>query len=109
MEEQLLDALKTYLDPEKEWTDKEEKQLIVLLRFSGSKIINQRYPYDDTVSEVPPRYHNLQVRMAAELYAKMGAEGQTTHNENGIARTWESADVARGLLEEITPMAGVFR
>lgn len=107
MNEQLLDVLKTYLDPDKSWTESEEKQLSVLLRFSGAKILNQRYPFGVTVSEVPARYESTQVRIAAELYAKMGAEGQTSHSENGIARAWESADVAQGLLNEVTPLAGV--
>lgn len=107
MNEQLLDTLKTYLDPDKTWTEAEEKQLAVLLRFSGSKILNQRYPFDDSVSEVPVKYEMTQVRIAAELYAKMGAEGQTSHGENGIIRAWESADVAQGLLDEIIPLAGV--
>lgn len=107
MDEQLLEALKAYLEPEKMWTDAEEKQLSVLLRFSGSKILNQRFPFDDTVTFVPLRYQDLQVRIAAELYAKMGAEGQTSHSENGISRVWESADIAQGLLNEIVPVAGV--
>lgn len=105
--DQLLQDLKTYLDPVKVWTSEEEGQLTLLLRFSGSKILNQRYPYDDTVTDVPARYQSLQVRIAAELYAKLGAEGQTTHSENGISRAWDSADVARGLLSEITPCVGV--
>ena len=79
----------------------------MLLQFAGQKILNQRYPYDDTKTEVPARFLQLQLRIAIELYAKMGAEGQTTHNENGINRAWESADVAQGLLSEIVPVVGV--
>lgn len=105
--DQLLLDLKTYLDPTKVWTLDEEGQLTLLLRFSGNKILNHTYPYDNTITDVPTRYHDLQVRIAAELYAKLGAEGQTTHSENGISRAWDSADIARGLLNEITPYVGV--
>lgn len=105
--DQLLQDLKMYLDPKKVWTPEEEGQLTLLLRFSGNKILNQRYPYDDTTVDVPARYQSLQVRIAAELYAKLGAEGQITHSENGISRAWDSADVAQGLLNEITPYVGV--
>lgn len=104
----LVTTLETYLDPRKTWTDNEVAQLDLLLRFSASKILNQRYPYDDTVTEVPERYQMLQIRIAAELYAKMGAEGETSHSSNGINRAWESSDVAKGLLEEVIPVAGVF-
>lgn len=102
----LIEELESYLDPGKTWSDEEATQLTMLLRFAASKIIDRRYPFDDTVTEVPARYHMLQIRIAAELYAKMGAEGQTAHSENGISRTWESADVAQGLLEQIVPYVG---
>ena len=106
--ESLVETLETYPDPDKVWTYAEEAQLFVLLRFAASKIINRRYPYDDTVTEVPARYKDLQIQIAAELYAKMGAEGQTSHSENGISRAWETADVSKSLLEDITPMCGTF-
>lgn len=107
--DQLVELLKAYLDPGKDdWTDAELRQLDVLLRFSAAKIIARRYPFDESVTEVPERYQMLQVRIAAELYGKMGGEGETSHSENGISRAWESADVSKGLLEDITPMAGIF-
>lgn len=52
---------------------------------------------------VEPQYLNLQVRIALELYAKMGVEGQTSHGENGYARTYESADISPSLIKQITP------
>lgn len=106
--DELISMLKAYLDPDKSWSEPETNQLTMLLRFSGDKIIARRFPFTaDSVTEVPARYQMLQVQIAAELYAKMGAEGQTAHSENGISRTWESADVARGLLEQIIPEACV--
>lgn len=107
MDEQ-LEQLKLYLDPDKVWTESEENQLSLLLRFSASKIINRRYPFDDDITEVPAKYLNLQVRIAAELFAKMGAEGQTSHSENGINRVWDDADVAKSMLAEVVPKAKAF-
>lgn len=104
----LIEELESYLDPGKEWSDDEAMQLGMLLRFAASKIINRRYPFDDTVTEVPAKYHMTQIQIAAELYARMGAEGQTAHSENGISRTWESADAAQSLLQEVVPMVGTF-
>lgn len=103
----MLEKLKLFLDPDKQWTEGEEAQLATILEFAGQKIINQRWPFGDDAHEVPVRYQGIQVRMAAEIYGKMGGEGQTTHSENGISRAWEDADVAQGLLREITPMAEV--
>lgn len=55
-------------------------------------------------SAVEPQYLNIQVRMAIEMYNKQGAEGQTSHSENGISRTFEKSDISPSLLEKITPM-----
>lgn len=55
--------------------------------------------------EVEQKYRNLQVRIALELYNKMGIEGQTGHSENGISRSFSSADVSFDILERITPVA----
>ena len=50
-------------------------------------------------------YLNLQIQIAIDLFNKRGAEGQTGHSENGIGRTFESADVSPSLLNQVTQMA----
>jgi len=54
---------------------------------------------------VEPQYLNTQLSIAIELYNKMGAEGQTGHNENGISRSYESGDISKSVLSRITPRA----
>lgn len=56
-------------------------------------------------TSVEEKYLTVQIQIAVELYNKRGAEGQTAHNENGIARTYEKADVSPSLLGKITPFA----
>lgn len=106
MDESMLDNLMLYLDPDRDWTDAERLQLNQLLNFAGEKILNQRYPFGTSETKVPDRYKSLQIRIAADLYGRIGAVGQNSHTENGIARVWENADVAQSLLNEIVPMAG---
>jgi hypothetical protein len=89
---------------EGEWSD---DVLISYLAIAGRKIINRAYPYDDTVEEVPRRYGYLQCDIAAYLLNKRGAEGQTAHSENGISRSYESADVPESMLSEVVPHVGV--
>ena len=48
--------------------------------------------------EVPPDYDHLQVEAAEYMLNKRGAEGETVHKENGIDRTYESADIPTSLL-----------
>ena len=81
--------------------------LFAYLDIAGSKIINRAFPYDHEVTEVPARYEFLQCEIAAYLLNKRGAEGQTGHSENGISRSYESADVPESLLGAVTPMVGV--
>lgn len=89
---------------EGDWSD---DVLISYLAIAGRKIINRAYPYDDTVNDVPRRYGYLQCDIAAYLLNKRGAEGQTSHAENGISRSYESADVPESMLSEVVPHVGV--
>ena len=84
-----------------------EEVLLAYLDIAGRKIINRAYPYGTGETEVPTRYDFLQCEIAAYLLNKRGAEGQTSHSENGISRSYESADVPESLLGAITPMVGV--
>ena len=87
------------------WTD---DVLNAYLTIAGKKIIARRYPYDDTVTEVPARYGYLQCEIATYLLNKRGAEGETAHSENGVSRSYESADVPESMLMDIIPKVGVF-
>ena len=81
--------------------------LFAYLDIAGRKIINRAYPYDPEATEVPKRYEFLQCEIASYLLNKRGAEGQTGHSENGISRSYESADVPESMLGAVTPMVGV--
>jgi hypothetical protein len=78
-----------------------------LLETAKSAINARRYPYADIPDELERRYLDLQVRIALELYAKIGAEGETSHSENGISRSYSSAWISEELLSEVTPKARV--
>ena len=84
-----------------------EEVLLAYLNIAGSKIMNRAYPYGTEETEVPVRYGFLQCEIAAYLLNKRGAEGQTSHSENGISRQYESADVPESILGAVTPFCGV--
>ena len=90
---------------EGDWSD---DVLTSYLAIAGQKILNRAYPYDDSAREVPRRYSYLQCDIANYLLNKRGAEGQTAHSENGVGRSYESADVPESMLSEIVPNVGVF-
>lgn len=78
-----------------------------LLESAKSIIMERRYPYEEWPDELEPRYLDTQIRIAVELYSRMGAEGQVWHSENGINRSWSGADVSPDILESITPKVKV--
>jgi hypothetical protein len=80
--------------------------LLYLLELAEQKIIEKLYPFDDTKTTIPERYQTKQVEIALFLYNKRGAEGEVSHNENGMNRTYENADVPESLMRGIAPYCG---
>ena len=78
-----------------------------ILESAKSAIMARRYPFQEWPEELENRYLDLQFRIAMDLYAKIGAEGQTGHSENGINRTWESSWISSELLHDVTPLSRV--
>ena len=88
--------------------DTAENDLLgMLLEQAEGIVLNRRYPFgppEDAVVEA--RFEHIQIAIALELFSKMGAEGQTAHDENGISRSYEAADVSPSLLRRIIPKCG---
>lgn len=71
-----------------------------------SAIMSRRFPFHEWPQEIEPRYLDLQFRCAMEIYAKIGGEGEISHSENGISRTWRSSWISEELLAEVVPVVG---
>lgn len=81
--------------------------LAYLIEQAEGIVLNRRYPFGAPEgATVPAVYEHIQIQIALELFSKMGAEGQTAHSENGVSRTYESADVSPSLLKRIVPLIG---
>ena len=89
-----------------DWSD---SVLLAYLNIAGRKILNRVYPYAETDKEIPTKYELLQCEIATYLLNKRGAEGQTSHSENGISRSYESADVPESMLRGVIPFCGVVK
>ena len=87
-------------------TDSEDGLLLALLSLAEGKILERLYPYDHSKETLPTRYVGKQIEIAVYLYNKQGAEGQTAHSENGVSRTYGSADVPESMLRGIAPFVG---
>lgn len=98
--EEKKSAVKVLISPD---TDTDEV-IDMMLSLSENMILNRMYPYgypEGTI--IPPRYENIQIQLAVEIYSKRGAEGQVSHSENGISRTWPEKSQ---LLRQIVPNCG---
>lgn len=84
----------------------EDELLTLLLTQSGKKIVRAVYPYGSTNDEdVPSRYSFLQVEVAERMYNQRGAEGETSHGENGVNRTYQS--IEDFIISNVVPFCGV--
>ena len=93
--------------------DDDDTVLLSYLEQAKAIILNRMYPYlDETAYEgltVPKRFEYKQIRIAAYLLNKRGAEGEVQHIENGIHRNYKNADVPEDMLWDVFPMVGIPR
>lgn len=98
-----ISRLEVLISPDTASTD----LLTALLDQAAGIVLNRRYPFGPPEGAiVPAAYEHIQLQIAVELFSKMGAEGQTAHNENGVNRSYEAADISPSLLKRIVPVAG---
>lgn len=95
------------LDPEGLKRDSDDVLTAYLLTAAES-ILNKRFPYNRPENAtVPVRNHVTQCRIALFLLNKRGGEGQLSHSENGISRSFSTDDIPAALLNEVIPYCGV--
>lgn len=78
------------------------------LKAAEKAVINLAFPFGDGKEVMPEKYEEVQIEIAAYLISKRGAEGEVSHSEGGVSRTYESADIPLALRTRITPKAGGF-
>lgn len=73
----------------------------IYLDEAKSSIMHRAYPFKvptHTVDgqqveiDMPSRYDNLQCKLAMRYFLRRGAEGEKSHNENGINRSYGSVN-----------------
>jgi len=88
-------------------TDESDTDVLsTYLSLAEGIVLNRAYPYGGSHA-MPKRYDTVQVEIAAYLVNKRGAEGEVSHSENGVSRTYENGDIPNTLLRRILPVAEV--
>lgn len=87
--------------------ERDSETLAAYLDLAKTKILRRLYPFQSEITVMPPQYAANQVDIAVYLLNKRGAEGQVSHNENGIDRKYASADIPEEYFRGIVPYVGV--
>lgn len=65
------------------------EDLLPYIDLAEEIVLNRRFPFGyKEGTKVPKKYENIQCQIALQLWNMRGAEGQTSHSENGINREW---------------------
>lgn len=84
-----------------------DEETLLLVSSAERHVLNFLYPYDDSQTEVPARYFDNVHDIAVYLWGRRGAEGELSHDEEGIKRTYADAYIPRAFFRGIIPYCGV--
>ena len=82
-------------------------QISTYLAVCASRILERLYPFGGAPETLPEQYAYTQCELAVRMIARRGGEGETSHSENGVSRTYGSVN-DEDILQRITPYLGVF-
>ena len=80
--------------------------ITLLVDLACHNVVNRRYPFGYTEKQEEKaikQYSNVVFRAVVYAYNMQGAEGESSHNENGISRAYTDEDK---LYTEIVSMCG---
>lgn len=79
----------------------------IYLADAESAIFNRMFPFGaPSTATLPTQYDMLHCKLCARYILRRGAEGETSHNENGINRSYGSVN-DEDLLKEVMQVVGV--
>lgn len=76
------------------------------LALAADWIVQKVWPFGGSPETLPAQYDMIQVQKAVRLIARKGGEGEISHSENGISRTYGSVD-DEDLANLLVPNVGV--
>lgn len=73
-------------------------------KLAKERIINTLYPFDDSKTEVPPKYEMKVIEVMEELIDTSNMRHFTSYSENGVS--WSKMTTDLESLQDLTPNAG---
>lgn len=105
MEAEILADVVTYLGDEVSESD--NPVLLILINRAIRKVCAKRYPFgytDDEKEAAVKRYRDTVFAAVVYYWAKQGADGENSHSENGISRSYQSED---DIYFDVVPMVKI--
>ena len=93
----------------------EDEAILAYLDVAEQRLLSAKYPFEDTeetdedgnkVWALPAKHDRDQCELASRMLFRVGFQGQTQSNENGIIRQWDSVDDI-DILNRVTPKVGL--
>lgn len=84
-----------------------DTQLGAYLSLAKAEILGWLYNGSMPDGEVPAKYEVTQIMAVVAGFSTKGAEGQTSHSENGIARQWKYESMVAFIRAHVIPYAVV--
>lgn len=73
------------------------------LTIAAQKILQRLYPHGvPPMTVMPNAYDTMQCELAARLFLRRGGQGEISHSENGVNRSYASADDS-DILNQVIP------
>ena len=101
MESEILADVMAYLGDEV--TESDKPVLLILVNRAIRKVCTKRYPEDEKTKAVE-KYRDTIFEAAVYYWAKQGADGESSHSENSISRTYNSEG---DIFFDVVPMVKV--
>lgn len=101
-EAEKIERVQALLGGDEEATD---TLIAIYLDDAEQAIMSRIYPFGvPTDAEMPARYESIQCKLAQRYFLRRGAEGEISHHENGVNRSYDSVD-DEDLFKTIVPIA----
>ena len=82
------------------------EEISTYLTLASQRIFDWVYPFGGAPDVLPSQYDIIQCELAERMIARRGGEGEISHSENGIDRTYATVD-DEDILRRLTPYIGV--
>lgn len=76
------------------------------LALAADRIFKRVWPFGESPQTLPSQYDWVQIQLTVRMIARKGGEGEISHSENGISRTYATVD-DEDILRTLTPYVGV--